>query len=58
MWIFLAEHPWWGLVYLLIVCVTAIFCAMGIGAMMGAKRKMHLEGYTGQRVKSDKDVIH
>lgn len=58
MWIFLAEHPWWGLVYLLIICVTFTFCSMGVGTAMGARRKAQFEEYAGRRAKSDKDMVH
>lgn len=58
MWIFLAEHQWWGLVYLLTVCVTAFFCSMAMGAAMGARRKVQFEEHAGRRAKSDKDMVH
>lgn len=58
MWEFLAEHPWWGLVYLLIICFTATFVSMGIGAALGARRKAAFEEYLARRAKSDSDVVH
>lgn len=54
MWEFLSNHPWWGLVYLLIVCVTASFMTMGIGAAIGSRKPSYL--LTGS--KSKDDVVH
>ena len=58
MWAYLADHPWWGLTYLVILCLTSTFWAMGIGAALGARRKAYLEEYTGRRAKSEKDMVH
>ena len=26
-WDYLAEHPWWALIYLILICFTIAFCA-------------------------------
>lgn len=54
MWEFLSNHPWWGLVYLVIVCVTATFISMGIGAAIGSRKA----SYLSPRPKSNGDVVH
>lgn len=54
MWGFLDSHPWWGLVYLLIVCLTAAFIAMGIGAAFGSRKP----SYLSSRAKREDDVVH
>jgi hypothetical protein len=28
MWEFLASHPWWGLIYLVIICATSLLCSI------------------------------
>ena len=57
MWEFLSSHPWWGLIYLLIVCLTATISCMGLGAAIGARRKTAYEDYLARK-KSDGDVVH
>lgn len=54
MWEFLSNHPWWGLVYLVIVCVTASFVTMGIVAALGSRRT----SYLSPRPKGNDDVVH
>jgi hypothetical protein len=54
MWEFLSSHPWWGLIYLLIICVTASFVTMGIGAAFGSRKV----SYLSTRAKVDDDVVH
>lgn len=57
MWEFLSSHPWWGLVYLLVICLALSFVTMGIGAAIGARRKTFYEEFV-ERTKKDGDVVH
>ena len=54
MWEFLSNHPWWGLVYLLIVCVTLGFASLAIGSAIGSRKLTYLSS----KPKSDSDVVH
>lgn len=53
-WGFLHQHPWWGLVYLSVLCMTSVFWAVGLGAMAGARQRAGFEA----RVPGKKDVVH
>jgi hypothetical protein len=35
---FVAAHPWWTLVYLSIICLTAVFVSEGFGPLVVVKR--------------------
>jgi len=58
MWEFITDHPWWSLVYLLVICLTSIFWAIGLGAMIGGRRKVYWEEYKSNHAKDKKDVVH
>ena len=54
MWEFVGEHPWWTLVYLIVICLTSLFWAVALGG----RRKVYWEEYKSSRAKNEKDVIH
>ena len=41
MWEFLAAHPWWGLVYLVITCLTVFLCFMAWAARPQRREVQH-----------------
>jgi hypothetical protein len=43
MWEFLANHPWWGLVYLVVICFTSLMWIMGIVGIV-ARRRVQVDG--------------
>ena len=52
MWEYLANHPWWGLTYLVVICFTAFLISMAIGSAI--HRKNTVLTWSG---KND-DVVH
>lgn len=58
MWEFLSSHPWWGLTYLAIICLTVMLVSIGIGAAIGSRRKASYEEYLARHEKRDDDVVH
>jgi len=54
MWEFLANHQWWGLVYLLVICLTTSFVSMSVGVAIGSRKPSYMLAGS----KSKDDVIH
>jgi len=56
MWEFLAAHPWWSLVYLVIICSTITICVMAIS--MGAHDRKPKGRGVAVRLPDINDDIH
>jgi hypothetical protein len=48
-WDYLAAHPVWGLIYLLVICVTVLACVAGVLARKDKDEKKEPESKSGPR---------